>query len=627
MKKLFIVTLIAALAVLPLVAKGQPDDAQKKKITSVDQLPRRTYKIEGTLMELIKNQKKFDAFSKQVIDDIKSDLANYDIQDKTTIKSYYNALLSYNVINRNFGPIPAMLEKLRKMESKPGARLTIGMTLLPFIDTYNKFKDSKHPKFAETYAQLLKQNIRKLPWDTVQENIIGNKSQVDMITEALLTGLIKTQMEPAVAKAGFISSDMASQLIAIRLMMNDFLPLREATGKVYSDIIAANRKEKKDIWKAREVDLTHSKNLTPVVVAVWDTGVDTGIFAKQLFTNNNETKDGKDNDNNGFIDDINGIAFDLDAQKNTQLLYGADSGTTGELDEKMALFKGFTDLQNAIDSPECTSLKKKFASMKPTQVKTFMEDLMKLIYYMHGTHVSGIIVDGNPHVRILTVRQTWDYNNPPKPFTTQLSQNYARLFKDTVQYLKANNVRVVNMSWDQSIKEIEGGLASNGIGKNAEERGKMARELFTIMKDAFYEAIKSAPEILFCNSAGNSDDDPGFMETMPTSFDLPNVMVVGAVDQAGERTTFTSSGKVVDVYANGYNVVSYVPGGKTLPASGTSMSSPQVANLAAKLLALNSKLTTKQVVELIKKGADKSKDGKFLLINPKRSVELIKEIR
>jgi len=49
--------------------------------------------------------------------------------------------------------------------------------------------------------------------------------------------------------------------------------------------------------------------------------------------------------------------------------------------------------------------------------------------------------------------------------------------------------------------------------------------------------------------------------------------VVGAVDQAGDETSFTSYGATVKVDANGYQVPSNVPGGGTLELSGTSMAS------------------------------------------------------
>jgi subtilisin family serine protease len=61
--------------------------------------------------------------------------------------------------------------------------------------------------------------------------------------------------------------------------------------------------------------------------------------------------------------------------------------------------------------------------------------------------------------------------------------------------------------------------------------------------------------------------------------------------------------------------------------SGTSMASPNVANLAAKLIARDPTLTPEEVVGLIIDGADDmGKNGKtMLVINPKRSLDLLKE--
>jgi subtilisin family serine protease len=106
-------------------------------------------------------------------------------------------------------------------------------------------------------------------------------------------------------------------------------------------------------------------------------------------------------------------------------------------------------------------------------------------------------------------------------------------------------------------------------------------------------------------------------------FDLPNLITVGAVDQAGEETGFTSFGKSVDVHANGFEVDSYLPGGDKIEMSGTSMASPNAVNLAAKLLALDYSLTTNELIQLILNGADKNEDERITLINPKKSVELL----
>ncbi len=180
------------------------------------------------------------------------------------------------------------------------------------------------------------------------------------------------------------------------------------------------------------------------------------------------------------------------------------------------------------------------------------------------------------------------------------------------------------MSWGGNVAGVEAALEMNNIGDTAEERKALARKIFDISRDALYDAIAGAPEILFVTSAGNADSDNEFEEYLPSSFDLPNILSVGAVDQAGDETSFTSFGKV-DVYASGFQVESYVPGGDRLPFSGTSMSSPNVVNLAAKLLAVDPSLTPADLGELIEAGCDEHQTGDRVvrLINPRRSMELL----
>ena len=139
------------------------------------------------------------------------------------------------------------------------------------------------------------------------------------------------------------------------------------------------------------------------------------------------------------------------------------------------------------------------------------------------------------------------------------------------------------------------------------------------------KAIQEVPEILFITSAGNSDNDVTFDEFYPSSYDYPNILSVGAVDSEGNETSFTSLGKV-EVYANGFEVESYVPGGNRLNLSGTSMATPQVLNLAGKLLALDPELTPSDLRRLILEGADTKQleSREIRLMNPKRSLELLK---
>lgn len=181
------------------------------------------------------------------------------------------------------------------------------------------------------------------------------------------------------------------------------------------------------------------------------------------------------------------------------------------------------------------------------------------------------------------------------------------------------------MSWSDNVPEFETWLSKQGGGADPAQRKKQAGALYAIWRNAIETAIKDTPDTLFVAAAGNSDSNTGFGGDVPASLHRPNLIAVGAVNQAGDETSFTSYGDTVVVHADGYNVESYVPGGATLKLSGTSMATPNVVNLAAKLFALDPKLTPAEAVDLIRRGATTSEDGRRHLIDEKRSVVLMQE--
>jgi subtilisin family serine protease len=223
----------------------------------------------------------------------------------------------------------------------------------------------------------------------------------------------------------------------------------------------------------------------------------------------------------------------------------------------------------------------------------------------------------------MPVRITFDHRILGDKPTIAQSYKDAYAAVRTVDYLVEQGVRVVNMSWGGELASLEAALEQHGIGETAEARKVLARRMWDISYQALFEALRDAPEVLFVIAAGNSDNDVQFDEVYPSSFQLPNVLVVGAVDQAGDEASFTSFGNV-DVYASGFEVESYLPGGERLAFSGTSMAAPNVTNLAGKLWALHPGLSVSEVKRLIVEGADEKQAGKrtIRLLNPKKSVEM-----
>jgi subtilisin family serine protease len=292
------------------------------------------------------------------------------------------------------------------------------------------------------------------------------------------------------------------------------------------------------------------------------------------------------------------------------------------IDDLISRVKGFIDVQASIDSPEATDLKKFMSGLRPDQVKPTLENLSLTSEWAHGTHVTGIATEGNPFAQIVIGRITFDYHLIPEIPTIEQARKDALAYGATVAYFKQNGVRVVNMSWGGSVKDYEDAFEANGAGGTAEERKALARQCFEISKAGLLDALKGAPGILFVVAAGNSNNNVKFDEFVPSSFQLPNMITVGAVDQAGEETSFSSFGPMVNVHANGYEVESYIPGGRRLKFSGTSMASPQVTNLAAKLFALDPALTPEEAKTLILEGCDRN--GRVNLVSPTKSVALLR---
>jgi subtilisin family serine protease len=278
------------------------------------------------------------------------------------------------------------------------------------------------------------------------------------------------------------------------------------------------------------------------------------------------------------------------------------------------------DVRAAIDSPEARAVKARIAALKRDEVNQFLEDFSALGMWAHGTHVAGIATDGNPFAQVTAVAMHWSNKTEPQKPTEERARRTAAAYKEAVATFRKAGARVVNMSWRYAPSFYESALAYHNVGASPQERKEIANRIFEIEKQALVEAIRGAPEILFVAGAGNEDNNADFSQYIPAGLDLPNLITAGAVDQSGTETSFSTFGRTVKVHANGFEVLSYIPGGERLKLSGTSMASPQVANLAAKLFAMKPELSVAQVKELIIQGADTN--GRVHLINPKKTLEL-----
>lgn len=602
-----------------------PEAAPKILVYSLDELPVHTYAIEGTVSDLLDDREALAELRKLYRADLESDLKKYDIDDTSTMQGMYGKLATLNVLDGRNEEALELLGIVASLEDKEATRLTSGMTTRAMIAAKNSLPGNyTQQELHDAFAGELGTYVNSLPYEIVQDQIKSSKGRAEYLSENLLRGVVQSQLDPAVAATGEMAASQAFTAISIRYAIDEVLPLNPVVADIYSRYIKENAVEKENIWPARDFIFVDKMMRPDVVVGIWDSGVDAGVFNNNMYVNKDEKFDGKDTDGNGYVDDVHGIAFDLDGVVNPHMLHPLGD-QDGKLSKVYGYMQGFTDLSAAVDSKAASEVRTEMASMPAEDVGDFLTSLSFGGLFCHGTHVAGISVEGNPFAKILIARITFDYHTTPKAMTVETAQRLADDYMATTKYFQDHDVRVVNMSWGWSFKEIEGSLEANGVGENAEERVKMAREMIEILRKGLYESMAATPEILYISAAGNDDNDVEFDVVIPSSFDMPNLMIVGAVDQAGDPTSFTSGGRNVRVYANGFQVESEVPGGGTMKMNGTSMASPNVCNLAAKLITIKPELKPEEVVVLIEKAADPNEDHpNILLINPKNTVALIK---
>jgi subtilisin family serine protease len=594
----------------------------KVRVESLDELPRFSYPVDGSVVEILTSDEAFSEFASKVRADIESVLAKYRIDDAATLQGYYSVLARLDLLAGDYEAGLARYDEIRELEDKEASKLMTGLFAKAWVAAHTEAGDDD-ARFRAAFAAHLETLASALPWDVVQDEIQEAKGRAEIFSENLVLGVAKSQVDPAVAASGAVSSDLVRTVVGLRYALERTVPLKDEVIEVYGRLIAANKVEKENIWTAREIVLGDDEGQRPVKIGIWDSGTDTSLFDGLLWVNDSEQIDGQDNDRNSYVDDVHGIAFDMDGNRSPYLLH-PKGDMAGRVDDAMKYTKGFMDLQSSIDSEEASVLKRHLSSIEPDQVNDFLEELNFATLHMHGTHVAGIAVEGNPFARIMVARISFDYHNPPKPLNLETARNLAQSFRNTIRYFRRHGVRVVNMSWGWSLKEIESMLEANGVGETPEERAELTRQIFNTLSSTLKREMGTAENILFVTSAGNSDNDVEFDEMIPSSYELPNLLVVGAVDQAGDPTGFTSQGRNVLLYANGFEVESFVPGGGRMAASGTSMSSPAVVNLAAKILAVEPYMTPKAVIDLILEGATpRDGDKSFLLLHPEATMELL----
>jgi thermitase len=185
----------------------------------------------------------------------------------------------------------------------------------------------------------------------------------------------------------------------------------------------------------------------------------------------------------------------------------------------------------------------------------------------HGTHCAGVI--GAAHNGSGTMGVMNEVQIVAIKFLTDRGSGKSEDALLSIDYAIKAGVQVMSNSW--------------GGGPKSE---------------ALYDAIKAAQEkgIIFIAAAGNDGKDNDSKLSYPASYDLDNIISVGAHDGKGQKARFSNYGKKnVDVFAPGVSIISTVPGSRYKKLSGTSMAAPYVSGMMGLLLSHENNLMTQDL--------------------------------
>ncbi len=360
----------------------------------------------------------------------------------------------------------------------------------------------------------------------------------------------------------------------------------------------------------QNVDIA-GKKAWPVGVGIWDCGVDTTQFEDRLLVNTGEIKNGRDDDGNGQIDDIYGLAHDTadpdQASINDRLLYDPGEAVIAQYGQ---FLKGIMDIRAGMsNTPEARHLITTYKAVKTVDARrAFLLNLDMIGEWAHGTHVAGIAAKGNPFIRIAPFRSAWAGEgriyHERGPTDAELKAEMQNA-KAIAAFINRHGIRVVNASLGFDRDYVLEAILKEGTYTDPKKAERRADKVQAWRRKVWSYVFDHCPDTLFLVSAGNDNKDVVEFETVSSGIERPNVAAIGAVDPFGRWARFTSSNrKLVKLFDWGVTVPSIIPGGKTVPLSGTSMASPNATNTAAKLFALDPKLTPVEVKQILWKTGD-----------------------
>lgn len=290
-----------------------------------------------------------------------------------------------------------------------------------------------------------------------------------------------------------------------------------------------------------------------VNIGIWENFDSQKIPLENLLINQKEKKDGKDNDKNTYVDDIIGIGFDEFENIKTE---------------------------NFISTPNNSD------------------------FYNHGTLVANVMLSQNKNIALCGVGFEYTSVRLKKSGLSKIStenrlaqlpnefKKMENFVNTSVNYFAKKRVKIINLSWGLDLERI---IELNpNLGNSYSERKENATLWLTNFQKYLVDAFQKHPKILFVVAAGNEGVNSIKAIDVPGIIDLPNVVVVGALNKTGDKIAdFSNFGTNITVLAPGESVKVKDIDGIEVEEDGTSLAVPFVSAFAAKLF--QEKLTAVQI--------------------------------
>jgi cell wall-associated protease len=353
-------------------------------------------------------------------------------------------------------------------------------------------------------------------------------------------------------------------------------------------------------------------------IAVIDSGLDYkhDMIVPNLWTNANETQDNRDNDGNGYQDDIHGWNF---AEKNSAIIDYKYLGTFSPDCTKYFDIQGKYFLKQATEA-EIAWMKEKQAD------KNFIKEMGKFGNFVHGTHVAGIAIRGsknkamgiklipteiNPFITFSNKEMTADRWDMLAQAFDALAAEQMKGLTEIAEFVNFHKQDVVNGSFGTGFKQAK--MITDTAYKilflkapSAADSDKAAGIFMTALLKHGQNFVAAAPNTLFVFASGNDGMSNDAFGTSPANVKADNVITVGATYEDQFIAPFSNYGtKMVEVAAPGMLINSAIPGNAYLKVSGTSQASPYVANVAARVKESNPALKPVEIKKILMGTVDK----------------------